>query len=144
MPRGSRILFLGEARTFYCLRDHIAATVFDTQPIEEIIRDAPSPEQVFERFSAGGITHVYINTFELCRLQNTYRFPYDGRERLGMLDGFDWPLFARFAREHLRLAKTFAGPDPTSFPWDQWERFRRAWMEKRPIYPHFTALYEIR
>jgi len=144
VPRGSRVLFVGEARTFYCMRDHVAATVFDTQPIEEIVGGAQSVEEVFERFRAAGVTHIYVNTFELCRLQNSYRFSYDGRERLGMLDGFDWPLFGRFARDHLRIVKTFAGPDPASFPWEQWERFRRSWAGKRPVFPHFTALYEIR
>ena len=128
VPAGSKILFLGEAKTFYCRRDHVASTVFDSTLIEAIVRTSSSASEIHAKLRAEGITHIYVNTFELSRLQSTYRHPYAGREYLGMLDGFDWELFGQFAQEHLRRVKTFQGNSAETFPWGG---------------GHFVALYEL-
>ena len=59
LPAGSRVLFVGEAETFYVRLDGrvkvLAPTVFDEKPLD-----------------LRGFTHVYVNLPELHRLQSTY------------------------------------------------------------------------
>ena len=144
LPPGSKILFIGEAQTYYCRRAYLAPTVFDTHPLEAIVSASATSQDIRDKLKAAGITHLYINTSELCRLQNSYAYPFKGRDRLGMLDQFDWHLFDRFAGAHLNLIKTFRGSAPSGFPWSRWDDFRASWQNKRPLAPHFTALYELR
>ncbi len=65
LPAGSRVLFVGEAETFYVRLDGavrvVAPTVFDAKPFEAA-----------ESLKAQGFTHVYLNWPELVRLQATY------------------------------------------------------------------------
>jgi 4-amino-4-deoxy-L-arabinose transferase-like glycosyltransferase len=123
LPHKAKVLFLGEARMFYCRRVHAASTVFDTNALEEIVRAARTPEDIRDGLQKQGITHLYVDTEELHRLQTTYRYFYNGREQLGMLDGFDWDLFARFAKDYLR--PVWADPArmrDAPFPWERWPK----------------------
>ncbi len=144
LPRNAKVLFLGEARMFYCRRIHAASTVFDTNALEEIVRAARTPEDIREGLQKQGITDLYVDTEELRRLQTTYSYRYQGREKLGMLDGFDWELFARFAREYLR--PVWAYPPQArdvSFPWERWPEF----LKPSGSGSHggdFIAIYELR
>ena len=65
LPAGSRVLFIGEAETFYVRLDGAvrvtAPTVFDAKPFER-----------GEDLKALGFTHLYVNEAELDRLQTTY------------------------------------------------------------------------
>ena len=148
VPEGSKILFIGEAQTFYCRRDYVASTVFDSHLIEQVVGASTSPAEVRDRLKAEGITHIYVDTPQLYRLQTTYRYPFRGREYLGMLDGFNWALFDHFAKSHLRLLKTFQGQSAAAFSWSRWEEFRatheKAKAAKRPLGGHFAAVYEVK
>ena len=112
LPRNAKVLLLGEAQTFYCRRPCAASTVFDTNALEEIVRAARTPEDIRAGLQKQSITQLYVNTAELRRLQTTYRYVYEGQERLGMLDGFNWELFGRFAREYLRPVWTYPAQAP--------------------------------
>jgi hypothetical protein len=142
LPRNAKVLFLGEARMFYCRRVHVASTVFDTNALEEIVRAARTPEDIRDGLQKQGITHLYVDTAELRRLQTTYRYSYQGREELGMLDGFNWDLFGRFAKEHLRPVWAYpARARETPFPWERWPEF----LEQSGAHAvNFIAIYELR
>jgi len=150
LPSGARVLFLGEARTFYCRRDFVASTVFDLNPLEEMIAGCTTPEDLREAFRRAGVTHIYVDTFEVYRLQTTYRYRYRGkddpaeREYLGMLDGFDWRLFGEFAEKYLETVRVFRGHVERSFPWQRWEEFRASWEAGHPIAGHAAILYAVR
>ena len=123
LPRNAKVLFLGEARMFYCRRVHVASTVFDTNALEEIGRAARTPEDIRDGLRKRGITHLYVDAEELHRLQTTYRYVYNGRQHLGMLDGFNWDLFARFATEYLRPVWVY--PEQmreVPFHWERWPK----------------------
>jgi hypothetical protein len=144
VPRDAKVLFLGEAQMFYCRRAHEASTVFDTNALEEVVRAARAPEEIRDALQKQGVTHLYVDTAELRRLQTTYRYLYQGQERLGMLDGFNWELFGRFAKEYLRPVWTYPAPGrEISFPWARWpESLKQAGSGARP--PNFIAIYEVR
>jgi hypothetical protein len=85
------------------------------------------------------ITHLYVDTGELRRLQTSYRYFYQGRERLGMLDDFNWELFGRFAKEYLH--PVWAYPPQARdvpFPWARWPEFL-----EQPHAGSFIAIYEL-
>ncbi len=142
IPHNAKILFLGEARMFYCRRVHVASTVFDTNALEEIVRAARTPEDIRDGLRKQGITHLYVDTEELRRLQTTYRYVYNGQRRLGMLDGFNWDLFARFATEYLR--PVWAYPErmrDVPFPWERWPRLLEL-SGRNGV--NFIAIYELK
>jgi hypothetical protein len=144
LPPNAKALFLGQAQTFYCRRVYAASTVFDTNVLEEIVRAARTPEDIRDGLRKESITHLYVDTAELRRLQMSYRYIYQDRERLGMLDGFNWELFGRFAKEHLRPVWAYpARMGEVSFPWERWPEFLKQAESGAPT-PSFIALYELR
>jgi len=114
LPRGSRVLMIGEAETFYCTADVVAATVFDRNPLVTISNSAGSAQEVREALRADGITHVYVNLPEAKRLRDTYRFEYEGQERPGYWDltPNGRQVFASFMKDHCEPQATFGGPMP--------------------------------
>lgn len=138
LPDTSKILFLGEARAFYCERDHVVATVFDKNPLQDIFSGASTPDEVRARIAERGITHIYVDTPELARLQDSYRFMFNGREYEGMFDGFDWRLFGQFIDRHTTLVWSL--PEGIKdFPWARWPEARE-WGGRAP---KMIAIYEI-
>ena len=89
LPPGSRTLFYGEALTLYCTADIVAPTVFDENPLDEIVRGAKSAEDIRDKLRALGVTHIYVNLDELYRLQWSYAFRYGGKQWHGCSTLFD-------------------------------------------------------
>jgi len=101
LAREDKILFVGEARTFYCKHNNfLAATVFDRQWLDEAVRGAlararrvagggaeanPLPV-VVDQLRLLGVTHIYINWSEVYRLQSTYAYDFEGKRRPGYLE----------------------------------------------------------
>ena len=97
LPRGSRTLFYGEAQTLYCTGDVIAPTVFDENPLDEIVRTAKSADDIGRGLKRLGVTHIYVNLDELHRLQWSYAFEHEG----GMRHGYSSFLGGEPKRSHL-------------------------------------------
>ena len=142
--RRVNVLFIGEARTFYCRTGFRSSTVFDTHLLE----GARTPQEVLQKLRRHGITHILVNTAELKRLQESYRFSYNGREHLGMLDGFQWRHFAALIPDHVGLVRTFAGGNVDAFQWENWNAFRNWCVREeragRKAGGLFIALYEVK
>jgi hypothetical protein len=68
----ARVLFLGEARAFYCNADWLAPTVFNTNPLESALRECATPHEAAARLTGQGFTHILVNWSEFQRLQKTY------------------------------------------------------------------------
>ena len=89
LPPDATVLFVGEARTFYCTRRAIAATVFDRHPLVRILAEG-GPGEPTTRVRDGlrrlGVTHLYVNWQEIRRLGSSYAYRFDGRLRDGFTD----------------------------------------------------------
>jgi hypothetical protein len=94
------VLFVGEARTFYCNRNYYrGATVFDAQWLDRALGASAGHMAVSEDaalrgaqdLARSGITHIYLNWVEILRLQTTYAFHFDGVKRPGYLHCFHLP-----------------------------------------------------
>ena len=70
LPPGAKPLLVGQAAVFHLNRVVAYNTVFNKETIEEISRDR-SPDQFREALRSRGITHVYVDWFEIGR----YRSP---------------------------------------------------------------------
>jgi hypothetical protein len=70
LPPGSRPLLVGEAAVFHFTRPVVYNTVFDRETFETIDRDR-SPEEVRAELARRGITHIYVDWFDIDR----YRSP---------------------------------------------------------------------
>lgn len=69
---GSRVLFIGEARTFYCDQTPLYSVVFNVSPLEKMLRESKSADDLRARMKAAGVTHLYFNYAEWTRLDTTY------------------------------------------------------------------------
>ncbi len=117
LPESATVLFVGEARTFYCRRRCIAVSVFDRGPIERLLDTGP-PGDPARRVRDGlrelGVTHLYVNWQELSRLAGSYKYHFDGREREGLpVKVYANLLSAMDAKGYLQAAGAFGG-DPQS------------------------------
>ncbi|MEW6359286.1 MAG: glycosyltransferase family 39 protein [Planctomycetota bacterium] len=102
VPRNAKILFVGEARTFYCERDFIAPTVFNESVFENTLAAAGNPKDFAESLQRIGVTHILINWMEMGRLNETY----------GAFAKFDKAKFEAF--ERACLTEVFRAQSPGS------------------------------
>ena len=72
LSSGARILFLGETINFYCVREVIASSAFDINPMVPIVKGAATAEGIRARLKEKGITHLLVNFPEIDRLDASY------------------------------------------------------------------------
>ncbi len=79
---GSKVLLVGDERSFYLKKDFIVSSVYDKTAIVEYSSAAASGEDLYARLKAAGVTHILLNTAEAIRLGRDYRmFYWDARAR---------------------------------------------------------------
>jgi len=119
LPDDAVVLFLGEARTFYCRRRVLAASVFDRHPLDRALRSggaADPARRVRDALRAQGVTHLYVNWPEASRLSNTYAYRFEGQQRKGLpLDVYVNLLAAMTRKGYLKVVGTF-GSDAQGRP----------------------------
>jgi hypothetical protein len=93
LPPDAKVLFLGEPRSYYCERDHIAATVFDHNPFWRAARAARTPAELAASLQAMGVTHIFVGVAAL--------FRYSGRAAVLPRDIVDGKLFGDFWGRYL-------------------------------------------
>ena len=74
LPTDAHTLLIGEARAFYFQRRVDYYTVFNQQPLVELLRRSPTEEKVLDWLRGRGYTHVLVNWLEVDRLARTYGF----------------------------------------------------------------------
>lgn len=94
LPPGSRVLFLGDERSFYMKKDFLVSSVYDRCAAVEYAAAAKDGEDLYARLKADGFTHILLNTAEAIRLGRDYRmFYWDDRARKVFYEF--WDLHAR-------------------------------------------------
>lgn len=74
-PKG-RVLLIGSADPFWLPSNVEYAVVFNRHPLWDALKEEKNAEAVRRRLRQRGITHLYINWFELARLHATYDHAY--------------------------------------------------------------------
>ena len=63
---------LGDAKTAYLRRDHLAATVLDRPLLPDLLGDRRETDAIGVALAGAGVTHILLNTVELDRTQSEY------------------------------------------------------------------------
>jgi hypothetical protein len=74
LPPGSKVLFFGETRRYYCAIPAIVPTVFDVQPLLQWANAAKDTNELRSALQKEGLTHILINDFESGRLGTAQGF----------------------------------------------------------------------
>jgi len=72
LPEDSKILFIAEARTFYCEKDFVANTPLDKNIIVEIANKSKGAKDILNALQDMGITHILYNFTEAKRISFSY------------------------------------------------------------------------
>lgn len=107
-PPGSKLLLVGDERSFYLEKDFVVSSVYDRTALVEYASAAKDGEALYARLKAEGVTHVMINTAEAIRLGRDYRmFYWDARAR-GVFDDC-WARHARgvYAFDEAQVGRVF-------------------------------------
>ncbi|MGD0060557.1 MAG: hypothetical protein ABSD58_14165 [Verrucomicrobiia bacterium] len=94
LPAGAKVLYVGEARAYYAKQSVVYSTAFDQNPLTAMSRAARTPEELLAALRMQGITHVYVNSSELNRLQHGYSYMTDANWSL-INDVLDQGQFAK-------------------------------------------------
>jgi len=100
LPEGSRVMLVGEARTYYLRRPCDYAVVFNHHPLAMAARKDPSGPALMAWLRCRGVTHLLVHWAEIGRLQATY----------GMDPEIDENLFERMIAAGLEEAASFRLP----------------------------------
>jgi hypothetical protein len=93
LPPDAKVVYLGEARAYYEKFPVIWSTAFDQHPLTKWTTESADAGALWARLRAQGITHVYINHYELDRLGRNY----------GYLATLNWPMVNDLLEHHARI-----------------------------------------
>jgi len=116
LPVDKKVLFLGEARTFYVSRPVIAPTVFDSKLIDGIDEPGPSGRAFWELLRENRIDYVYVSLPELSRLQNSYVFEHKGKVHPGYSDWLTPSVINATAGKYLSPVAAFSHSEIAILP----------------------------
>jgi hypothetical protein len=111
VPESGRVLFVGEAQTYYIRRPCLAPVVFNRHPLAPILETARSdPDRALAETRRLGFTHLLVNWPELRRLSNSYRFEFEGRTIRGYLPAVDPETGRPLLDLLVRMPRLYPGP----------------------------------
>ena len=87
-------MMVGDPRSFYTTISVVPASIFDTQPIVLVAREAQSGDDLARLLRERGITHLFLNFGEAMRDRSYGIFPWNEKT---------WHVFDDFWRGHIRL-----------------------------------------
>lgn len=61
LPQNAKILFIGEVRSYYCQRELLVNTQFDSTIVVDLIRQSVNLDDLLERLKKQNVTHVLYN-----------------------------------------------------------------------------------
>jgi len=134
----ARILLVGELQHFYFPPGTRYATAFDSQPLDEMVRQGLTDQGILSELSRLGITHLWVNWYGLRTTAEVWGMPASlAGEPLGRFAKEQPPglaLLDRLAKLGLRkvdMSAVYAASAPAT----QGGGWRRAWLE--------PAVYEL-
>ncbi len=75
LPPGAKPLLVGQAAVFHMNRPIVYNTVFNEETIETLAKGR-SPRELGEILRARGITHVYVDWFEIARYRSPMNYGF--------------------------------------------------------------------
>ena len=72
LTAGSLVLMVGDVRPFGFPAETLYATVWDPDPLVQIVRQTREPREIIRRLQAMNVTHVWVHWAEIRRVRKTY------------------------------------------------------------------------
>lgn len=95
LPDRSKILFLGETRGYYAMRDCVVPTVFNVNPMTEQANNARNAGELAASLSSENFTHILVNIPELKRLKMEQKLSIKGKDNVkSYFSDFTKPIFS--------------------------------------------------
>jgi hypothetical protein len=89
LPPDSKVLFVGEARTYYIRKNYDASSAYDKAIIVELVKQSTDLHDLLERLKREGYTHIIYNGFEAHRLNEEFNyFDWESPEEKALFDQF--------------------------------------------------------
>ena len=104
LPKDAFVLVVGDARAFYFQRRIDYRVVFNRSPFVDVVRNAPSDEDVVDWLRGRGYTHILVNWSEINRLR---------RSRYGFATEITPLLFDQLVDAGLEWVTDFVRPSGT-------------------------------
>ena len=78
LPGDSKVLFIGDGRSFYIERIPVVSSAQDMTPLVEWAKSSKTGDELYEKLKDEQITHIFFNMGEAIRLGASYRmFPWN-------------------------------------------------------------------
>ncbi len=107
-PPGSKVLMIGDEKSFYLKRDFIVSSVYDRTAIVEYSSAAASGDDLYARLRADGVTHILLNPADAIRLGRDYRmFYWDARAQAVFHDFWSRHLLGVFSFSETEGGRVF-------------------------------------
>lgn len=74
LPPDAKIIFLGDARSFYLRRDSAASSVFNSEPLADYASRSENADDMYDRLTRDGFTHIIFNPAECLRNKRHLQF----------------------------------------------------------------------
>jgi hypothetical protein len=94
LPPGSKVMMLGDTRSYYTRIPVVPFSLFDNQPIVTMSRTAVNGDEVAEILRKEGVTHLFVNAAEAIRTESYGPFQWDANS---------WAVLDNFWRGHVQL-----------------------------------------
>ncbi len=94
LPKNSKVLFAGEARSHYINFPVIPSSVPDPQPIVELARHSRNGADLARQLRELGVTHIFLNFAEAARTEGYGLFPWNEA---------NWQIFTDFWSHDVHL-----------------------------------------
>lgn len=95
----SKVLFVAEPKSYYMTKKFEASSVFDTNPLIDIVMDSSNSTDIYKKLRDMGFTHILINIAEVIRINKDYNLFY-WKEN-------DLLKFNDFFEKHLQVEKEY-------------------------------------
>ncbi len=93
LPLNSKLLILGECRSFYFERMPVVSSVFDNSPLVRMAKQSEDSRALYLKMKEQGITHIVLNLGEGARLNASYKI-LDMDERAAAVYAQFWNKYA--------------------------------------------------
>jgi hypothetical protein len=93
LPQDAKVLFVGEARPYYCHRTYLFSGIGDINPLVSFARECSTARDLFDRLHREKITHILVNLAEPGFNGNYGSMEFDKRS-LAVTDAF-WKRYLR-------------------------------------------------
>ncbi len=104
LPQGSKVLFIGEPRRYYCEKEVLTSSELNTEIISRLVKESKDTDQLLQRLKKLKITHILYNKNGLAWLNRQFNcLHWENEAQKSLFESFIISLPAVYARDNIYL-----------------------------------------